>query len=63
MKHQYYTLGMNYDVKVDPKPKPRGLGDTIKKIFDHTGVSKIFSGRKCGCKRRQEKLNQMFPYN
>lgn len=35
----------------------KGLGDTVKKITAKLGI------RQCGaCKRRQEKLNKMFPY-
>ena len=64
MKSQYYNNGNNYYISVEPKaPKSKGLGDTVKKIFDATGISKIIPQKKgCGCKRRQEKLNQMFPY-
>jgi hypothetical protein len=37
--------------------KSKGLGDTIKKVTDAVGI------KQCGaCKRRQEKLNKMFPY-
>ena len=35
----------------------KGLGDTIKKITDKVGI------KQCGrCRRRQAKLNKMFPY-
>jgi len=35
----------------------RGLGDTVKRIAEKAGA------KPCeGCKKRQEKLNQMFPY-
>lgn len=37
--------------------KSKGLGDTIKKVTDKLGI------KQCGgCKRRQEKLNRLFPY-
>lgn len=37
--------------------KSKGLGDTIKKMTDAVGI------KQCGaCKKRQEKLNKMFPY-
>lgn len=56
--------------KIEPiKVEPRGLGDTIKKLLDTTGVAVVFEKitqavgiEDCGCKRRQEKLNKMFPY-
>lgn len=35
----------------------KGLGDTIKKVTEKLGI------KQCGgCKRRQEKLNRLFPY-
>jgi septal ring factor EnvC (AmiA/AmiB activator) len=37
--------------------KSRGLGDTIKKVTNALGI------KQCGaCKKRQAKLNAMFPY-
>ena len=39
----------------------KGLGDTIKKLIESTGVRK--SKKPCdGCRARQEKLNKIFPY-
>lgn len=36
---------------------PVGLGDTIKQVTNALGI------KQCGgCKRRQEKLNKLFPY-
>ena len=41
----------------DEDKKPKGLGDTVKKV---TQALKI---KQCSaCKRRQEKLNRLFPY-
>lgn len=47
----------------------KGLGDTIAKITNSLGIDKIVQevtqkmGKKdCGCSKRQEKLNDMFPY-
>lgn len=35
----------------------KGLGDSIKKITEKVGI------KQCGaCKRRQAKLNRLFPY-
>ena len=37
--------------------KSKGLGDTVKKVTEKLGI------KQCGgCKRRQEKLNRLFPY-
>jgi hypothetical protein len=47
----------------------QGLGDTIAKITNTLGIDKLAEevaqsmGKKdCGCKKRQQKLNEMFPY-
>lgn len=45
----------------------RGLGDTIKRIANATGVTAVVdtvsraTGTDCGCQQRREKLNEMFP--
>lgn len=51
-------------------PASRGLGDTIAKITSATKldivadkIAKAAGADDCGCKARQQKLNQMFPYN
>ena len=48
------------------KQKSKGLGDTIEKITEATGiktaVEKVF-GKSCGCDKRKELLNKIFPYN
>ncbi len=50
------------------KMKSRGLGDDIKKITSATRLDKLaeriadLTSSDCGCNRRQEKLNKMFPY-
>lgn len=43
----------------------KGLGDTIEKITEATGVKKVVKaifGDDCGCNERKEKLNDKFPY-
>lgn len=47
----------------------KGLGDTIAKITNATGldvvaekVAKVMGKEDCGCNRRREKLNELFPY-
>jgi hypothetical protein len=48
--------------------KSKGLGDTIAKITAATGIKKVVdtiaeaTGTDCGCSARQEKLNDIFPY-
>ena len=47
------------------KKQPKGLGDTIKRVTDATGITSIVHllfGTDCGCDERQAKLNKLFPY-
>ena len=43
----------------------KGLGDTIEKITEATGIKRVVKKhiRDCGCDKRKEKLNRLFPYN
>lgn len=51
------------------KRKSKGLGDTIEKFTEATGikagVDKLAEviGFDCGCDKRKEILNKLFPYN
>tara|TARA_R110002167_G_scaffold297748_2_gene502104 strand:- start:2080 stop:2247 length:168 start_codon:yes stop_codon:yes gene_type:complete len=46
--------------------KSKGLGDTIQKFTEFTGIKKVvdkITGKKdCGCNKRKETLNKAFPY-
>lgn len=47
------------------KPKSQGLGDTVEKVLESTGiasVAKFLMGEDCGCEERKQKLNHLFPY-
>ena len=49
--------------------KSKGLGDTIEKITKATGIKKVVdkvsesTKKDCGCNKRKETLNKLFPYN
>lgn len=49
--------------------KSKGLGDTIEKITTATGIKKVVdkvsevTKKPCGCGKRKQKLNEMFPYS
>ena len=49
--------------------KSNGLGDSIEKIAKATGIRKVVdtaskvTGKDCGCNKRKQTLNTMFPYN
>jgi len=46
--------------KTKPEPKSRGLGDSIAALIHKVTRGKI---KPCsGCKKRQAKLNEIFPY-
>jgi hypothetical protein len=47
----------------------QGLGDTVEKITTSTGIKTVVEKttqamgiEDCGCSKRKEQLNQMFPY-
>ena len=48
--------------------KSKGLGDTIAKITKATGIKKVVdtvtkkTGKDCGCNKRKQTLNKVFPY-
>ena len=51
------------------RTKSRGLGDTIAKITEATGIDKLaksvanaFGEEDCGCERRRQTLNELVPY-
>lgn len=48
----------------------KGLGDSIAKVTKATGIAKAVETithavgiPDCGCSKRQEQLNNLFPYN
>jgi len=51
------------------KRKAKGLGDTIEAITEATGIKAVVetfskaTGIDCGCDKRKETLNKLFPYN
>ena len=49
--------------------KPEGLGDSVADLTRITkldrlaeNLAKLAGKEDCGCKKRQQKLNRMFPY-
>ena len=49
--------------------KPRGLGDSIERFTQITGIkslaqigARVIGKKDCGCDKRKEKLNKVFPY-
>jgi len=53
------------DWKAKQEKESKGLGDTVEKVLEKTGVAKVAKfilGEDCGCDSRKELLNRMFPY-
>ena len=48
--------------------KSKGVGDSIEKFTKATGIKKVVNkiskatGKDCGCGKRKDTLNRMFPY-
>ena len=45
--------------------RSRGIGDDLEKITKATGVEKVVKaifGEDCGCDKRRDRLNKMFPH-
>lgn len=52
------------------KQESKGLGDTIAKVTHAVGLDKVAESvahavgkEDCGCNKRRQKLNDLFPYN
>tara|TARA_R100000951_G_scaffold99722_1_gene90201 strand:- start:214 stop:375 length:162 start_codon:yes stop_codon:yes gene_type:complete len=48
--------------------KSKGLGDSVEKFTKATGIKKVVekvseaTGKDCGCGKRKDTLNRIFPY-
>ena len=48
-----------------PKSTSKGLGDSIEMFTKLTGLKQVVKtivGGDCGCDKRKDKLNKLFPY-
>mgnify|MGYP003140937047 FL=1 len=51
------------------KVKSRGFGDTVEKVAKAIGADKVAkayekaTGNDCGCGKRRDTLNRVFPYD
>ena len=49
--------------------KSKGLGDSIEKFTKATGIKKVvdtvskITNKDCGCNKKKDTLNRLFPYN
>jgi hypothetical protein len=52
--------------KENREAAPKGMGDTLEKVFEATGVAdvvKFIAGEDCGCDERKAKLNKILPFH
>lgn len=60
---------MSEKTQLSENQESKGLGDTIAKITNAVGLDKVAESiaksvgkEDCGCNKRRQKLNDMFPY-
>ena len=59
---------MSYKQKRSFSEPSRGLGDSIEKFTQATGIKSVVNkvssaiGKDCGCGERRDSLNRAFPY-
>ena len=64
-----YGAIVNYKSNYMEKEKSKGLGDSIEKFTKATGIKKVVdkisevTKKDCGCGKKKETLNRLFPYN
>ena len=64
-KKKYYSNSKGKQVIQGWSMEDKGVGDSLARLFKHLKVDKAVKsvvGEDCGCDKRQEKLNKMFPY-
>jgi hypothetical protein len=61
---------MSEQTELNKNQESKGLGDTIAKMTNAVGLDKVAESLAkavgkddCGCNKRRQKLNDMFPYN
>jgi hypothetical protein len=60
---------METEAQTQETQESNGLGDTIAKMTNALGIDKLaeevaqaMGKSDCGCKKRQQRLNELFPY-
>jgi hypothetical protein len=60
---------MSEQTQLNENQESKGLGDTIAKITNAVGLDKVaetvanaMGKEDCGCNKRRNKLNELFPY-
>ena len=66
-RRQFSRLAELHECPLD-KFGSRGIGDVVASVLRVTGVKAVVEGiarrrgKPCGCKKRQEKLNELVPF-
>jgi hypothetical protein len=66
--HGVCDVCLKVPVRPPAPPASKGLGDTLARLFERTGVGALakryerLRGKPCGCKKRQAALNRLVPY-
>lgn len=56
------------NTKIQRIDRSKGLGDTIERFTKATGIKQVINtvskatGKGCGCDKRKDTLNRVFPY-
>lgn len=60
---------MSEQTKINENQESKGLGDTIAKVTHSVGLDKVAESvakavgkEDCGCNKRRDMLNDLFPY-
>jgi hypothetical protein len=64
------VIDMSNQMQETENQESKGLGDTIAKVTHAVGLDKVAESvahaigkEDCGCNKRREMLNDLFPYN
>jgi len=69
MQSLYGAIANYKSYYMENKNKSKGLGDSVAKFTKATGIQKVVDTvaktvkKDCGCNKRQNTLNRLFPYN
>lgn len=62
-------MEMENNIETEETVESKGLGDTVAKVTNALGIDKLaeevaqaMGKSDCGCKKRQQRLNELFPY-
>lgn len=63
------SIPTSYQEYLERLKSHKGVGDTVAAVTHATGLDKLsqayeaLTGKDCGCNKRRDQLNKIFPYN